>query len=250
MKYRHTEEEYRSAAAESRSLAEMCRKLGILARGGNFGTLKAKIVKYDIDISHFLGQGWNKENYSVSPANKVSIKKKLIRDRGHQCERCRNTEWLEEPIVLELEHVDGDNQNNVESNLLLLCPNCHSLTPTWKNKNRKMGTCECGKRKHTRERSCAACREERIAISRKTGEAIRKRTPKPVGEPNFCRCGKRINAGSKRCNDCQHEDQQRIQWPDHADLLAMIQASNFSAVSRQLGVSDNAIRKRLAKHPA
>ena len=38
-------------------------------------------------------------------------------------------------IALELEHVDGDNTNNDLSNLKFLCPNCHSMTPTWRGRN-------------------------------------------------------------------------------------------------------------------
>lgn len=40
---------------------------------------------------------------------------------------------------LEIEHIDGDYQNNNEENLILLCPNCHSLTPTYKALNRGNG---------------------------------------------------------------------------------------------------------------
>lgn len=56
----------------------------------------------------------------------------LIRERGHKCESCKNTEWLGEPITLELEHIDADVKNNTRENLQILCPNCHSKTPTWK----------------------------------------------------------------------------------------------------------------------
>lgn len=36
---------------------------------------------------------------------------------------------------LEIDHIDGDHRNNIEENLRLLCPNCHSLTPTYKSLN-------------------------------------------------------------------------------------------------------------------
>ena len=36
---------------------------------------------------------------------------------------------------LEIDHIDGDSENNTEDNLRLLCPNCHSLTPNYKNLN-------------------------------------------------------------------------------------------------------------------
>ncbi len=61
-------------------------------------------------------------------------KKLLIKERGHRCERCGLTEWLGVPITLELEHKDGNHYNNVKTNLELLCPNCHSQTPTWRRK--------------------------------------------------------------------------------------------------------------------
>jgi len=37
--------------------------------------------------------------------------------------------------LLEIDHIDGRSDNNSESNLVLLCPNCHSLTPNYKNLN-------------------------------------------------------------------------------------------------------------------
>lgn len=63
------------------------------------------------------------------------LKKFLIETRGYECESCHNTQWMQQPIALELEHIDGHSDNNDFSNLLLLCPNCHALTPTYKGKN-------------------------------------------------------------------------------------------------------------------
>ena len=54
-----TKEDYENAAKVSLSYAGMCRYLGIAAKGGNYATIKKKIKEYDIDISHFTGQGWN-----------------------------------------------------------------------------------------------------------------------------------------------------------------------------------------------
>ncbi len=42
-------------------------------------------------------------------------------------------------IMLEVDHVDGNSENNSEDNLVLLCPNCHSLTKNYKNLNKGSG---------------------------------------------------------------------------------------------------------------
>jgi hypothetical protein len=38
---------------------------------------------------------------------------------------------------LELDHIDGNYQNNALGNLRLMCPNCHSLTPTFRGRNKR-----------------------------------------------------------------------------------------------------------------
>ena len=61
----------------------------------------------------------------------------------YQC-KCSKCGWGEEnpfshTIPLEVEHINGDFQNNNEDNLTLLCPNCHSLTSTYKGANKGNG---------------------------------------------------------------------------------------------------------------
>lgn len=63
-------------------------------------------------------------------------KRILIDERGHQCESCGLSTWLEQDIPLEIDHIDGDSDHNCDSNLRLLCPNCHALTETYKGANR------------------------------------------------------------------------------------------------------------------
>lgn len=69
------------------------------------------------------------------------IKTYLFNKYNHKCAKCG---WGEinqytNKIPLEVEHVDGNYQNNLESNLILLCPNCHSLTSTYKGANLNNG---------------------------------------------------------------------------------------------------------------
>lgn len=56
---------------------------------------------------------------------------RVILEQNNKCNRCGNNEWLGQPITFELEHKDGNRENNSRSNLEILCPNCHSMTETW-----------------------------------------------------------------------------------------------------------------------
>jgi 5-methylcytosine-specific restriction endonuclease McrA len=74
--------------------------------------------------------------YDPSQATRDGTRKRIILEkRGHKCESCGLSEWLEQKIPLELDHIDGNSDNNVEDNLRLLCPNCHALTETYKGAN-------------------------------------------------------------------------------------------------------------------
>jgi protein-arginine kinase activator protein McsA len=71
----------------------------------------------------------------------TSYRKYLIEKHGNKCMECG---WCEiNPITgkvpIELEHIDGNSENNNLGNLKLLCPNCHSLTPTYKALNKGNG---------------------------------------------------------------------------------------------------------------
>jgi hypothetical protein len=67
-------------------------------------------------------------------------RKILLHTRGNKCENCCLTVWCGSGIPLEVEHVDGNSDNNDEKNLKLLCPNCHAQTPTYKSKNKYRGS--------------------------------------------------------------------------------------------------------------
>ena len=66
-------------------------------------------------------------------------KRILIELRGYACSQCGITEWNGNPITLQCDHIDGNSQNNHVDNLRLICPNCHSQTPTYGAKNKGNG---------------------------------------------------------------------------------------------------------------
>ncbi len=69
------------------------------------------------------------------------IRKYLMIKYKHKCSRCgwSKVNPYTKVIPLEIEHLDGNYLNNNEDNLALLCPNCHSLTPTYKGANKGNG---------------------------------------------------------------------------------------------------------------
>lgn len=75
---------------------------------------------------------------SGSLVSSSRLRQRLIEDgiKSYKCEICFNTEWNNEPIPLELDHVDGNHYNNDLSNLRILCPNCHAQTPTNSGRNK------------------------------------------------------------------------------------------------------------------
>ena len=76
-------------------------------------------------------------DYQVS----MHIKRFLFNKYKNKCAKCNWGQVNEytNNIPLEIEHIDGNYKNNKENNLILLCPNCHSLTSTYKGANLNNG---------------------------------------------------------------------------------------------------------------
>jgi hypothetical protein len=70
-----------------------------------------------------------------------SVRRHLIELRGERCEQCgwNSRHPVTDRVPLEVDHMDGNYKNNRFDNLKLLCPNCHSLTPTFRNLNKGNG---------------------------------------------------------------------------------------------------------------
>ena len=63
-------------------------------------------------------------------------RRRVFEEQKYCCNKCGISEWFSKPISLELEHKDGNNLNNTRENLEGLCPNCHSITETWRGRNK------------------------------------------------------------------------------------------------------------------
>jgi hypothetical protein len=71
--------------------------------------------------------------------SKRVIRRYLTEKFGYKCSVCNLNEWNCKPLVLEIEHKDGNSENDSWDNLCYICPNCHSQTPTYKSKNKGNG---------------------------------------------------------------------------------------------------------------
>ena len=140
-----TQEQLEEIVASSKSNAEVARKLGYeRAGGGTMQSINKMYETYGLDTSHMTHQGWNKGQHDYASFTQNSYKKngrstmKALADlRGHKCECCGLSEWLGQEINLEVHHINGDRTDNTLENLQLLCPNCHSYTPTFAKKRDK-----------------------------------------------------------------------------------------------------------------
>ena len=153
-----TDEEYAEAIRTSSSYANALRKLGLRPTGGNYATIHERINRLNIDTSHMTRQSWNKGErfrpfHKVITSNEIFskgkyrstrvLKRRLFKDglKLKICEECGLEMWQNQPIPLEIHHIDGDRTNNCVDNLMILCPNCHALTDTYRGKNINKGVC-------------------------------------------------------------------------------------------------------------
>ncbi len=69
------------------------------------------------------------------------IRRYLSEKFGEECARCGWNKKHPKTLVvpLEINHIDGNSENNKEENLELICPNCHALTPNFRNLNKGKG---------------------------------------------------------------------------------------------------------------
>lgn len=63
-------------------------------------------------------------------------RRRVIHEQDNKCNDCGLAEWRGHLINFEIDHIDGNSQNDQRENLVALCPNCHSLTPTWRGRNK------------------------------------------------------------------------------------------------------------------
>lgn len=160
--YKISKEKLQEYLNECSTIGQVLKCCGLRNHGHNPRTLKKRIKEEGLDDSKIkiglkFGGGWNRGTSGVSLKRKTKEEalrtifisnyqggaqpRKYIRYYQlieEKCSECNlSSIWNNKPIVLELDHIDGDSQNNIISNLRFLCPNCHSQTNTFRGKNKR-----------------------------------------------------------------------------------------------------------------
>jgi len=151
--YKLTDEEFLNLVKSSLNISEVLFKLGLTTVGNSWGYSQVKQRMTDLNLTGKDFRGKNTTH--IEKSDKIDPKKLLCENSRHQrtvlrkylikhdlvsykCAICGIKEWQGKTLSLELDHINGVNNDNRLENLRFLCPNCHSQTTTYGAKNKQV----------------------------------------------------------------------------------------------------------------
>lgn len=154
--YELTDEQFVNLLKNSTTISEVLFKLGYTVKGNSWGysQVKQRMTDLNLDFSIFKG----KENIYKNIVVKSITPEMVLKDNckhtrsvlrrcilkhnllPYKCDICGVTEWNSKTLSLELDHINGKNNDNRLENLRFLCPNCHSQTSTYGSRNQQLNS--------------------------------------------------------------------------------------------------------------
>ena len=137
-------ENFLTAAEQSDTIKDLLLALGLKLHGNNYKAVNRYANRENIDLNRWLkGRVPNNKksfdevlvdgNLKLNPRIKKRLIKELLKE---ECVKCgQGPVWNGEPLTLQIDHINGRNTDNRIVNLRVLCPNCHTQTPTHGSKN-------------------------------------------------------------------------------------------------------------------
>lgn len=252
----YTEEQFIEAWNSSESLAEVARHIKCNYSGGGYHIIKNTAKELGLSDKHMWKthkalKGIPKRTKSsndilsnkVSYVNTSSLKKRLFSEGilKPQCSECGLSEWRGKPAPLALDHINGIRTDNSLKNLRILCYNCHGQTETFgsKNQNKRL-TCICGRKRISTSGKCN---------HKKDNGDIDYVASKKV---KLCAdCKHKIYGSSTRCLKCENNrksENLKINYPSINIILNNIGLKGVQKYAKEIGVSDNGLRKHLKRN--
>ena len=223
----YTKKELEQIVNSSNSMKEVIEKLGYkTCKGVNYKTVQKRLDLYGIICS--FNDKPNKRIRRTKDnvfCNNSTVSQRTLRNwyikinSDTICKICGQlNEWNNKPLVMILDHINGDNHDNRIQNLRWICPNCASQLSLYTGRNTKR-------------------RKDYIPINR------RKNNKKicPICNIN------EINKVSSMCREC-YRKKLSSQIPPKEELEKYIYTESFTKIGKRYGVSDNAVRKWCKKY--
>lgn len=156
--YKLSDEQFVELLKKSSAISEVLFKLGYTVRGNSWGysQIKRRMDDLNLDYSIFKGRSAGIKTNKLNSIRKEDILKENCKHQRtvlrryiiknnlipYKCAICGCTEWQGKTLSLELDHINGINNDNRLENLRFLCPNCHSQTSTYGSRNRQLNNSE------------------------------------------------------------------------------------------------------------